>query len=221
MSVPNHAFGCTSRMFATNCQDCKAPVFFFCCSCGSKGFFDRAGFPWPEHKDSCIPYMIRVLRDVEKMPIAVIANQIRAYAQQYGLPIPQAVLRDLQNQERAQQKQKTVIDVMPCDDSEVALEGEIVAQNLKVNFLHRFGYDDTLISRRLFGTLLDADQVEMTLRQPPDAGTGFINQFTVFIRQKVYSGAGGRVGRRVGCVLRQYRLGRIRIWVADQVQTLA
>lgn len=49
MSVLTHGVGCRTHTFPTKCRRCGDAVFFFRCSCGSRVFFDKLGWPWPEH----------------------------------------------------------------------------------------------------------------------------------------------------------------------------
>jgi hypothetical protein len=44
-----HGVYCQSRTYPTRCPDCRTPVFFFSCRCGSKVFFEALGIPWPVH----------------------------------------------------------------------------------------------------------------------------------------------------------------------------
>ena len=47
--IPTHGWSCRTRTFRTDCRDCRDPVFFMSCNCGSAVLFDELGPPWPKH----------------------------------------------------------------------------------------------------------------------------------------------------------------------------
>jgi len=44
-----HGPWCTTATFPTRCWECRAAVFFYSCSHGSRVLFDELGWPWPLH----------------------------------------------------------------------------------------------------------------------------------------------------------------------------
>ena len=51
---PAHGSWCNARTYPTKCRRCGERVFYFSCDCGCKVFFNRLGWPWPEHdRDRC------------------------------------------------------------------------------------------------------------------------------------------------------------------------
>ena len=49
VSVLQHGVNCRTHTFPTKCNHCGDDVYFFSCTCGSRVFFDKLGWPWPEH----------------------------------------------------------------------------------------------------------------------------------------------------------------------------
>ncbi|HXG63940.1 MAG TPA: hypothetical protein VNO70_02465, partial [Blastocatellia bacterium] len=105
--------------------DCGDIVYFFSCSCGSRVFFDLAEPPWNPHEDRCVPYLIRFLREVERMSPASIRRLVEAYARKRGLVVPPDVRRRLLIDENRETGRTTVLEVLP-NGSKITTLGTIV-----------------------------------------------------------------------------------------------
>lgn len=76
MAVPGHGYNCSSTLWRTKCPNCRRPVFFFSCSCGSKVFFEKTGDPWPRHTN-CVPPNARPIAPVksQRLPLLVVSPE--------------------------------------------------------------------------------------------------------------------------------------------------
>ena len=220
MPVPTHAPGCRTRLFPTPCPDCAETVYYFDCTCGSKVFFDAPGHPWPLHQDRCLPYLIRRLRDVERLPYDAIRQRVRLAAAERDRDVPIGVLKLIAQLERKGRQPETVLDVKPYDGA-VDFEGEVVGCNLEVNYFKRFKYMDSQVTRALLGALVRRPHVEVMVRGPRDVESGCITQFTFFVSRDTYQRAGIRVGARVGIALHAQRLPNgTMLWIGEDIYRL-
>ena len=217
MGVPTHAASCETKLWATQCPDCQSRVFFFSCSCGSKVFFDMPMPPWPLHQDGCLPYMIRVLRDVEKMSLTDIRRMVENYSRRNLVEIPQDIHRMLLADENRETGKQTIVELLP-ESTETTLVGAIVSVNEQVNFLKRLGYPDNPISKGLIGDLGAEAHVEVTVRTDRDPTTGFANQLKCVYPKRRFGSSGLRHGSRVVAYVGSRALPNgTWIWVASEL----
>jgi len=192
-------------------------VYFFSCSCGSRVFFDLPHPPWPPHEDRCIPYLIRYLRDVERMSAGAVRQLVDEYALRRGLEVPRAIRKQLVVAENRETGRSTVIPILPAGNSLTALG--TVASVDRVNFLKRFTPRGSLVGRALIGRLADEAHVEVRIRGDRDPATGFIDEFTFFLRLKTWQASGLRQGALVVVDLRGHTLPTGQhVWFAESVQ---
>lgn len=219
MAVPTHRFGCTTTMWATLCPDCRDPVYFFSCSCGSRVFFDLPHHPWPPHKDRCIPYLMRYLRDVQQMSVAGVRQLLEEFALRKGLQVPQVIRRQLVVAENQETGRSTVIPILPRGEP-VAAFGTVASVD-SVNFVKRFATGGTVVGRALLGKLLNRAHVEVRIRGDRDPETGFIDEFSFYIASEVWRASQLRLGATVAVDLRvrSVRPGEP-AWFADAVQSV-
>lgn len=219
MSVPTHGPGCRTLLWATNCPDCEDRVYFFACNCGSKVFFDQTGGSWPRHADRCIPYLIRSARQAG-LSFSDIRASVHEASRRTGKAVPAPVLDTLREQEYDETGREIVVVVVPADDAHT-VEGRILSSALQVNFLRRFGYDDTVFGRALLGRLLDEPYVELRVRAMADPVSGVCVQLECFLRRKVWDTLGLHDGCSVAVMVTPRKLRADRsIWVADNVERL-
>lgn len=217
MGLPTHSPSCRTWSYKTACPDCKKPVFFFSCNCGSRIFFDLLGPPWPEHRDVCIPYLIKYLSDIERVPKSLIKNRVINYAQEHDLEIPPESLRALRHEVGRNGSQ--ILAILPGEE-EIQVLANVVEKNDRVNLLKRSGFSDTSISRTMLGDFCKNEYAEVTLRQEADAETGFVNQFSAVIPTKLLVAVGLRTGRKVGCTLTPRRMGSFAVWEITSLESL-
>jgi hypothetical protein len=218
MSVPTHREGCSTRMWQTTCPDCGEDVFFFCCSCGSRIYFDSPGKPWPQHGDRCISYMIRVLRDVDGVPEQHIRSLVEEYSATTGVPIPpdaESILSHLGLDDR----RRAYIANIAAGKEDAEVEGKIVHMNKQVNFFKRFGFPENNIGSGMLGKLVQKSYVELTLQQDEDPKTRAVNRFIFFAEQDLFAGSGTRLGGRVFVALKPFVVPcQPPIWCAELIQ---
>ena len=220
MGVPTHGATCRTRMFPTRCPDCAESVFYFDCTCGSKVFFDSPGDPWPLHSEKCLPYLVRKLRDVERLPYSAIWTRIEERAESLSQSIPQGLWKRLRALENRELGGTTVLEVHPLD-SEIVVEASIADANLKINFFRRYGLQDNSISRGLFAELFKQPYAELIVRGNRDRETGFVSQFTFLFPVDRFRRLGLRTGMRVGCVLAPRQLANEKsVWMGIDVREL-
>lgn len=217
MAVPTHRYGCETRLWATICPDCGQRVFFFSCSCGSKVFFDLPVPPWNPHADSCVYYLIRILRDVEQRSATEVRKLVEDYASDNQLEIPRDVYRKLLADENKERGSATIIEVLP-ESTEQVFEGAITAINMSVNFFKRLGYPENVISTGILGDLAAEPYVEVVIRADRDPDTGFCHQVTCFYPRAMFEAGGLAHGRRVFAHLQVVSLPNgMEVWVAEDI----
>lgn len=217
MPVPTHAPGCETRMWATKCPDCNERVFFFSCTCGSKVFFDAPTPPWPRHQDRCIPYLLRVLRDIEQRTITEVRRLVECFAKENDLSIPKDVYNILIAVENRDTGRSTILDLLP-DSTETAIVGSIISVNRGVNFFKRLGYPENPISRGVLGDLASKRFVEVMIRKDRDPETGFCYQVTCYYSERGFDRVALSHGKKVIAYLKARRLPNdTQIWIATEI----
>lgn len=217
MPVPTHREDCKRLMYSIKCPDCGALVYYFSCSCGSKVFFNLPEPPWDPHENSCIPYLIRYLIEIERVPESQITSIVEEYSRTSGVPIPTDVRRRLDEIEGRGSSRLTIIDVHPQDDSRPAM-GMIMSINSQVNFFKRFNYSDTVMGRGLLGKLVRDSYVEIVIREDANE-LNVCNEFHAFQKLANFNRTGLGQHSRVIATLDPLRIpdGRV-IWVVEQIE---
>jgi hypothetical protein len=217
MPVPTHREDCKSLIYSTNCPDCGALVYYFSCSCGSKVYFNLKEPPWNPHEDSCIPYLLRYLTEIERIPESQIRSFVEEYSRTSGVPIPLDVRRRLDELEGHASNRLTINEVHPLGDSRPAM-GMIMSINSQVNFFKRFSYGDNVMGRGLLGKLVRDSYVEIVIRE--DASElNVCNEFYAFQKLVDFRRTGLGQHARVIATLDSHRIpdGRI-IWVVEHIE---
>jgi len=211
MSVPTHREGCQTTTWKTICLDCRKPVYYFSCSCGSKVFFDSLGDPWPLHADSCPVYHARVMinsgsdpRDIRKL--------LDSHAKVSGIPIPAELDQYLSGYGAPGKIYYN--DELPSDDP-IEIEGRIYEVN-KINFFKRFELDDNLIIRRLLGKLVTEPYLEVIVREDADQNIRIRKRWTFVVPEE------GATKLRKGITVYATLQGKsiiddLAIWVANDL----
>jgi len=176
MSVPTHREDCQTRTWKTNCPDCRKPVYFFACTCGSKVFFDALGDPWPLHADSCPIYHARTMINSGADPMAI-RRLLDSESKVSRVPIPAELDQYLSGYGAPGKIYYN--DELPSDDPS-DIEGRIHEIN-KINFFKRFELDDNLIIRRLLGKLVTEPYVEVVVREDTDQSIRIRKRWTFVV----------------------------------------
>jgi hypothetical protein len=217
MSVPTHKDDCKTSLYQTLCPDCRDTVFFFSCTRGSRVFFDLPQPPWNPHEERCIQYLIRFLKDVEKMSAMAIRDLVEKYAKERGLAVPRDVRQRLIADENRSTGRTTVLDVLPASAGGMAL-GTILQIN-QTNIFRRARIPKNAMGRALIGKLADQSLVEVVIREDRDPGTGFANQFTFFVELRRWDSLGLRLGAIAVAVLRDHQLSVGKhVWIAESIE---
>jgi len=211
MSVPTHRESCETRIWKTTCLDCKKPVYFFACSCGSKVFFDLLGDPWPLHADSCPVYHARVMIQSGADPRAIrrlLDSQVKAS----GIPIPPELDQYLSGYGASGKIYYN--DELPSEDP-CEIKGRIHEVN-KINFFKRFELDDNLIMRRLLGELVTEPYLEVIVREDADQDIRIRKRWTFVVPEE--EAAKLRKGMTVYATLQgKPIIDDVAIWVASDL----
>lgn len=219
MAIPTHGPGCKTLLWATNCPDCAEHVFFFACSCGSKVFFDTPGGTWPRHEDRCIPYLLRGMRRAGHS-YASIRNTILEMATRTGQSVPVHVQKTLREEEYEETGRELVVAVLPQEQEQV-LEGRVLSSALQVNFLRRFGYEDSTFGRAFLGSLLTEPYVELRVRADADPISGICVELECFAKKVTWDQLRMHDGCLVAVVVVPKKLRNERsIWVARRIERL-
>ena len=124
------------------------------CSCGSRGFFDALGDPWPKHEDSCVAHYVRTLRQSGRSDEAIRAL-VADEARRRGATVPKSVEQLLT---RLHDESKAIVELHP-EKQKRQFAGVVQAVD-QVNFLKRFKRKDNAAGRLGFDHLLDESQVQ-------------------------------------------------------------
>jgi len=151
------------------------------------------------------------------MSAGAVRQLVEEYARCRALPVPRAIRNQLAVAENRETGRSTVIPILPRGSPLTAL-GTVGSVD-KVNFLKRFTPPGSLVGRALVGRLADEAHVEVRVRGDRDPATGFIDEFTFFVRLKTWEASGLRQGALVVVDLRGQPLptGQ-QVWFADSVQ---
>lgn len=217
MPVPTHSPDCKTKMFPTTCPDCGDDVFFFSCTCGSKVFFDLPNYPWNPHEDRCIPYLLRIIKEIQKVPDGEVRSLIEEYSKVSGIPIPKQVQRQLDDLDRKLSNQLKIIDV-PARMKSIQIIGTIISITPQVNFLKRFNYSDNQMGRAFLGKLAKEGYIEVIIRK--EADSNYVSeQYHVFHKFQPFKRSVLRQNNRVIAILNSFQLpdGRT-IWISDRIE---
>lgn len=217
MPVPTHAPNCSTVTFRTTCRDCGASVYYFACNCGSKVFFDHLGAPWPEHANTCLPYLVRLNLEEGHRSINDIRNLIRETADVLGVQIPERAERLLGFAERAKDNRIRVSTIAPLEGI-AEINGAIVSVTPQVNIFRHFKVDDGPVGRGILGELALVPLAVVTIREEPDDNNNS-RQFEIFVPREwiAQKGLRANVGIRASIAPKSV-VGRFSIWYGRSVE---
>ncbi len=217
MPVPTHRDDCDTKIFGTSCPDCGQDVYYFSCTCGSKVFFNLQEPPWNPHEDTCIPYLLRYMIEIEHVPGYQVRSIIEEYSRSRGIPILADVVHRLADIEGRTTNRLTIIEVHAQDESRPAM-GIIMSVSPHVNFFRRLNYTDNAMGRGLLGKLVRDSYVELVIREDADERNQ-CNQFCVFYKLTDFRRTGlGQQSRTVASLVpHQIPDGR-RIWLVERME---
>lgn len=204
-------------LWATRCPDCRAAVYFFSCNCGSKVFFNLAQPPWDPHRDGCIPYLARDLRDNGGYGPGDVLRMVEHHANSHGLAIDPKLHKELRIADGKTRRLLTVIEVAPanltCD-----IICEVIQVDERINFFKMVGYPENQASRTFLGTLASEDHAAVSLHVN-EAPAGFISKFRVFVPVAAVRRAGVHKGSKAFLTIRGHSLPTDElIWLAASIE---
>lgn len=213
MSIPTHRDDCETRTWKTTCHDCGRPVWFLCCTCGSKVYFDTLGYPWHLHMDSCPVYFVRQMID-EGHSARVIRSLVDSLSIRLGKPVPKEV-DALLNTLGAGGK-RIIRNILP-DPVPVNLKG-IVKRNDRINLFKRLNISDNMINRKIMGKFAAGPYSEIVIHQINNGDHRHVNQWVFLIPCEDLDGCGIRLGLEVDVELEAQTIYEDEVfWVAKSI----
>ncbi len=170
MSIPSHNSSCITKAFPTNCPDCKADVYFFGCTCGSKVYFDELGFPWSQHYCQArrLREQLEIMVGVERMTDDELYTIILKYEKDHNVKINDDMMMVIENVIGKRKYTFEKIQILP-DLSIKDISGQIMEFNREVNLLKKFGYDlNSDLSIKMLGKLSKEVFGEIRVRENPN-----------------------------------------------------
>ena len=213
MPVPTHRGDCETRIWRTYCPDCHKRVWFFSCTCGSKVFFDGKGFPWPEHKNSCPIYNIRLMIQ-DGVPAAQIRALLESEAKARGTKVPIDIRNYLDQNDRSGRVyiQHELPSDEPCE-----IEGIVRLMN-QINVYKRFGLDENLITRKILGELALQPFIEITVRERQIGSKRVLSEWTFLIPSSEVNHKSFHTGAVMRATLRSREvIDEDPVWFADYI----
>jgi len=214
---PTHGWWCNARTYRTRCKYCGEPVFFFTCDCGSKVFFDKLGWPWPEHH--CVEYLI-----------ALYGKELveRAMSVQIKLPGRLTAVdfldRDYANVIRRQSRRESPQPehrIVRCSPTErevthnIGVIREVVAE---VDVFRKLNIPrDSPFGTQLLGPLAQGEFVQLTVHVG-DLGREDVNSYTFLVSKALWAESTLAKDDVVSFALRARVIpGRSVVWLCDEL----
>jgi len=192
MAIPTHREDCTTRTWRTTCPDCKQTVYFLCCTCGSKVFFDSLGYPWPLHSKNCVPYLIRQMIS-EGTPAVRIRSLLENDPRRHGTPMPKEIDELLTSYGAA--GSPYIYPILP-DPTPIQIKGIVKKIDL-INLFRRLNISNNEINRMIMGEFANRNYYEVVVQGKDNEDQRRINQWTFLIPCEEVDGNGFRMGLKV------------------------
>lgn len=184
MPIPTHNINCSTRAFQMGCPSCNAEVWFFNCSCGSKVFFDRLGYPWDQHE--CLEYRlereINLIKNLHHLSEEEIYQAIIKHEKKSGEEINDRIWGIIEHT-LGKRKSKLTIEKVEVTTPQTEVSGIVMEINNPINIFKRLGYDGNHdISRKLLGKIGNIEWAIARIRSNPDRKNHCL-EFEVLIKQ--------------------------------------
>jgi hypothetical protein len=213
MPVPTHREDCKTRTWRAYCPDCHKPVWFFSCTCGSKVFFDRKGYPWPEHRYSCPIYNIRLMM-LDGSPVTQIRALLESEARARGSSVPDDTRRFLDKNDTS--GKLYVQDILPSDQP-CEIEGVVRVIN-QINVYKRFDIEKNPITTKILGKLALQPFLEITVRERQIGSKRRLSEWTFLIPANEVECKGFHIGTVVRASLLAYEvMDEDAVWLAEYI----
>ena len=232
MAGATHGWWCNSRTFPTTCKHCGEKVFYFSCDCGSKLFFDKLGYPWPQHR--CGGFV--QARTVSRLGATDLSGSMLSYlgiedAKRISQLIDDSIEREyavaLQKAQSAKgevkQQSSWTLRQDAYDGCETSETGRIVAVHHDADILKKAGIQAGAIGASRLGKFVEMPLVQMTIHtgalgeDPEDncSFTFFVDALTVS-RHRIARGSIAHVKLR-GIVINS----KYPIWICENLLDLS
>ncbi len=195
MPIPTHREDCETKTWKTFCPDCGKPVYFLCCTCGSKVFFDTLGYPWHQHKESCPIYFVRQMIN-ENVPVRSIRNLLDSMSNRLGRSIPNEVEKLLTD---FGAPGKPIYTTIIPDPKPVCIHG-VIKKCDQINIFKKLDIPDNLFIRNVLGQYTKP-LFEVLVQEIQVGQNRNLNQWEFLIPCEDISGCGFRVGKTINADL--------------------
>lgn len=177
--------------------------------------FNHLGWPWPEHRDVCVPYAFRSFMATSGASPEEAREHLYDWAAQKGLQVPDRLVKDLIREARLAQRGQVIVE-MDAREGPRDVIGTIKAVNPRVNFLKRFDLSDTRLSKQLIGRLGKQPFTELIVME--DVDDTIVGEYRLFAPEALVEDAGLKQGDGVALSIRPYGPpGREPVWVVEEV----
>ena len=217
MPIPTHDQNCQRTTIPTKCRDCGEEVFYFSCTCGSKVFFDSLGGSWPQHGDSCLPYLVRFNLEEGWRSIREIRELVEETARGLGVGVPERVYRLLELDDARRNNRLQVTQLQPTEDLQPIL-GTVISITPTVNLLNVFNLQNNAMGQGLLGPLLGRKYSQLRVREEPDDDNN-CREFIVYAEHSIIIQQALRQNSSIMVTLTVHSVpGRHSIWVAEVIE---
>lgn len=155
------------------------------------------------------------------MSLIAVQKRVGLESRRRNQSVPEKAKRILAKLANGETGGTTVLPIVPHEEDpegeEISVEGTIYGVN-RVNLYRRTGIAETVVGRALLGDLGKQPLVEIVLRGDRDPETGFVNEFKVFVYEKVWQNSGLRQRdfAEAGLQKRTFTTGA-QIWFAEKI----
>ena len=215
-----HGWWCNSVTWPTKCPDCRDPVFFFQCDCGSKVFFDDLGSPWPIH-DCNTSWTRNLVR--KQNSSGVITVKIRPGVIIRRVPDNFSIDSDIVSlSQRRTQQQDPIISISPDPDSEqVTVVGVLREKRIEVDIMTSLNLPpiSSMVSAFL-GPLSKGRWGKVTIHEQ-SSSKDVLHSYTAWVASEILDDIRNSKGVTVMAELSAFSVPQIgTFWICDSYEVL-
>lgn len=217
-----HGDWCRTRTYPTRCRICRADVFYFSCTCGSKVFFDSLGSPWPLHRcgdhidyDGLVNFMGK----------EALARGLETSMSAPGWLIEGAYERRIvraarQPRKRRKVRERQILRQDTYGGLKTEETGFVREFTPEVDLHGRLGVPQTAAGAAVLGELGRASFAQITI-QTAALGDEDDFSYTFFVEAARVASLSIQMGGLVQCRLRGVDiLGRSAVWICDEIEVV-
>lgn len=215
-----HGFMCGARTIPIRCRYCRASIFYFSCSCGSRVLFEELGQPWPKHR--CVDHFDGLVEGVGKARLErLMAVQMKTVRVDwtYEQWVRTAFRERSQTTTQPKPQPREIARMDPYAGAEAEEEGLVRALIPSVDIHRRFGVGERTLGEAALGDLGRRSLAQVTIH------TGALGEddfsFTFLVDRTRLAEDGIRTDDLVRCRLRGVAvLDQDPVWVCDDFELL-